>query len=285
MPRNIWRTAPVTALLVAGCAGNGEGLDANGRPLTGGPAPLVPELASIQQNVFTPICSACHAGAAAPLGFRLDASSAYAMLVNAPSVEVPSLLRVVPGNPDASYLIEKLEGHAAVGGQMPLGQPPLPQATIDVIRQWITDGAQSGAPVATVAQRVRIRAISPLDGQTLFEPPVDIVVAADGELDTTSIDSNTVSLVRRGGDGSVSDGTEAVIADVRIRVRSLDPTVLTFSRPGGRWDAGRYQLTIAGRGADRGRNVAADRNGAAIDGAGSGGASDFVLQFTLEATP
>ncbi len=61
-------------------------------------------------------------GAAAPLGFRLDAASAYAMLVNALSVEVPTLLRVSPGNPDSSYLIQKLEGHAAVGGQMPLGQ-------------------------------------------------------------------------------------------------------------------------------------------------------------------
>ena len=86
-----------------------------------------------------------------PLGFRLDAASSYAMLVGAASVEVPSLMRVAPGNPDASYIIQKLEGHAAVGGQMPLGGPYLPQATIDVIRQWITDGAQPTAAAGGVA--------------------------------------------------------------------------------------------------------------------------------------
>lgn len=75
---------------LAGCAGNGEGLDPNGRPVTAGSStPLTPDLQSIQDHVFTPICTQCHVGAAAPLGFRLDADSAYAMLVNAPSVEVP----------------------------------------------------------------------------------------------------------------------------------------------------------------------------------------------------
>ena len=87
--------------LLAGCGGSGEGLDQNGRPDDGNGggsgSTLTPDLQSIQEHVFTPICSVCHAGAAAPLGFRLDAGSAFAMLVNAPSVEVPSLRRVSPG--------------------------------------------------------------------------------------------------------------------------------------------------------------------------------------------
>ena len=70
--------------LLAACAGNGEGLDANGRPISSEPQPLLPELQSIQDQVFTPICTTCHAGAAAPLGFRLDANSSYAMLVGQP---------------------------------------------------------------------------------------------------------------------------------------------------------------------------------------------------------
>jgi hypothetical protein len=286
MLRYAWRTAPLAIVLLSACAGNGEGLDASGRPLTTGPEPLVAELKSIQDNVFTPICTACHVGAAAPLGFRLDASSTFAMLVNTPSVEVPSMLRVAPGNPDASYLIQKLEGHAAVGGQMPLGQPPLAQATIDVIRQWITDGAQASASATSLAGPVRMRAITPLPGESLSRPPADIVVAADGELDTSSIDSSTVLLVRSGGDGSPGDAKDAakdaVIADVRVTVRSLNPTVLAFSRAGEQWAAGRYQLTIAGRE----RSVVTDRNGTAIDGAASGLAgSDFVLEFTVEASP
>jgi hypothetical protein len=107
----------------------------------------VPELQSIQEHVFTPICAQCHAGSSAPLGFRLDDGFAFDMLVGVASIEVPTLQRVSPGNPDQSYLIQKLEGHAAVGGQMPLGQSPLPQATIDVIREWIANGAEAPAGV------------------------------------------------------------------------------------------------------------------------------------------
>ena len=90
---------------------------------------MTADLQSIQDNVFTPICTACHAGASAPLGLRLDAGNSYNNLVGIPSVEVPALQRVRPGDPDNSYIIQKLEGRAAVGGQMPLGGPPLSQAT------------------------------------------------------------------------------------------------------------------------------------------------------------
>jgi hypothetical protein len=54
---------------------------------------------------------------------------------------VPTVLRVAPGDADASYLVQKLEGTAAVGGQMPVGSPPLDQATIDIVRAWIDSGA------------------------------------------------------------------------------------------------------------------------------------------------
>jgi hypothetical protein len=66
--------------------------------------------------------------------------------IGVPSTEVPSVLRVAPGNPDASYLIQKLEGHAAVGARMPFGGPYLDTATIAVIRQWITAGAPASKP-------------------------------------------------------------------------------------------------------------------------------------------
>jgi len=134
----------VLAAALAGCGGgSGEGLDSNGRPTsgTGGAAPLTASFASIQDNVFTPVCTGCHAGAAAPVGLRLDAASSYALLVGVASGEVSSLQRVAPGRPDDSYLIQKLEGRAAVGSRMPLGGPFLDDATIAVIRQWIAAGA------------------------------------------------------------------------------------------------------------------------------------------------
>ena len=175
-------------ICICSCAGNGEGLDENGRPTGGSSTQLTPTLASIQDNVFTPICTQCHAGAAAPLGFRLDESSAYAMLVNAPSVEAPSLVRVQPGNPDSSYLIQKLEGTAAVGGQMPLGQPPLPPATIAVIRQWIANGAlqQMTAPGVVPMQ---IHAIVPAEQAALVPERGEVLLQAEGELNVASVEA------------------------------------------------------------------------------------------------
>lgn len=146
--RDLGRRGMPAALAIALSAcggGSGEGLDANGRPLTGNDGSggqLRPTFASIQANVLTPMCVGCHAGAAAPAGLRLDASSSYALLVGVPSAEVGSLRRVAPGSPADSYLVQKLEGSAAVGARMPLGGPYLDAATIAVIRQWIADGAK-----------------------------------------------------------------------------------------------------------------------------------------------
>src|SRR5687768_4750741 len=119
----LWTLCMSCAL--AACAGNGDGLDPNGRPLeedTSGT--LQPTFQSIQDNVFTPVCTGCHAGAGAPLGLRLDEGSSYALLVNASSVEVPSLRRVPPGNPDPSHLIQKSQWTASPASTVPT-HPPL----------------------------------------------------------------------------------------------------------------------------------------------------------------
>jgi hypothetical protein len=137
----------VAALLsLAGCgAGSGEGLDENGRPLEpgGGPAALQPTLASIQANVFSPSCAipGCHGGGSVQFGLRLDPGFSAGNLVNVASPRDATLIRVVPGDPDASFMIRKLEGTQSLGDRMPQFGPYLPQATIDVIRQWIQLGA------------------------------------------------------------------------------------------------------------------------------------------------
>ena len=142
---SLWIAITAAAALVGGCGGgSGSGLDANGRPVGEGAdpgGPLLPNYASIQSHVFTPVCSACHAGGSAPQGLRLDASNAYAMTVGIGSAEVPGLQRVKPGDPDNSYLIQKIEGHASVGARMPYGGPYLDAATVSTIRQWIANGA------------------------------------------------------------------------------------------------------------------------------------------------
>ena len=136
----------IIALSIVACsAGSGEGLDASGRPIgETPPAGDEPTLANIQARIFTPICTQCHIGAAAPQGLRLDEANAFDNLVNVPSQEV-GLLRVEPFRPDESYLVRKVEGTQSVGAQMPFGGPPLPDEDQLLIRQWVANGAMPDA--------------------------------------------------------------------------------------------------------------------------------------------
>ena len=138
--------------LIAACApGSGDGLDASGRPIGETPDPGdEPTFANIQARVFNPICSFCHVGAGAPQGLRLDEANAYNNLVDVPAMEV-GLLRVRPFDPDNSYLVQKIEGTASVGAQMPFGGPPLPDEDIQLIRDWIAAGALPDGDVIFVS--------------------------------------------------------------------------------------------------------------------------------------
>jgi len=108
---------------------------------------VVVTLSELQMDIFTPTCSAggCHTGPTSntlPTGMNLTSTAnSFAALVNVASRQVGTLNRVTPGDPDNSYLIQKLEGTAAGGVRMPWGGPFLDQATIDKVRQWIADGA------------------------------------------------------------------------------------------------------------------------------------------------
>ncbi len=146
-------TRPVSCVLAAatvfallGCAGAGTGLDPFGNLLPDDTTSveLAPTtLGALQRDIFTPICTQCHTGAAAPLGLALDSGVAYQNLVNVSSVEMPTLLRVNPGKPDSSYVVWKIEGRSGIiGGRMPLGLDPLTAEQIANIRGWIAAGAE-----------------------------------------------------------------------------------------------------------------------------------------------
>lgn len=103
-------------------------------------------LTQLQTDIFTPTCSGCHTGPTSttlPAGMNLSSTAdSFAALVNVASLQVGTLNRVTPNDPDNSYLIQKLEGTPGIGGvRMPQGGPFLDQATIDQVRQWISDGA------------------------------------------------------------------------------------------------------------------------------------------------
>ena len=107
------------------------------------PPPVGPTFTQVQE-VFTGNCafSGCHAGPSPAANQSLEAGVAFEMIVGVPSVQQSNLFRIDPSNPDDSYLIRKLEGGPDISGsQMPLGASPLPQSTIDLIRDWISAGA------------------------------------------------------------------------------------------------------------------------------------------------
>jgi len=118
-----------------------------------GPTPnLEPTFASIQTDIFqasdslgrTP-CRQCHTstGKNPSGGFDLNPDVAYSNLVNAPVREKAGAIRVIPGDPDNSYLVHKIEGAAdIVGRRMPFNGPPyLTDGQIKIIRRWIQIGA------------------------------------------------------------------------------------------------------------------------------------------------
>ncbi|MFK7843775.1 MAG: cytochrome c [Rhodothermales bacterium] len=105
---------------------------------------LQPTLTDIQANIFDTSCalSGCHGNASPQLGQDLSAGQSFSNIVNVPSVEQPSLLRVKPGDPEDSYLFRKIRGDANIAGaQMPLGRSPLSAEQIALVESWILDGA------------------------------------------------------------------------------------------------------------------------------------------------
>ena len=137
-------TGLLLAVSLAACAGERIRDPTAPAPLCTDVAPFRSSLTCIQQLVFTPSCatSGCHLNPGAQQGMDLSEGMAFTNIVGVPSAEDPNRDRVHPGDPDGSYLILKLEGSPLiVGDWMPLGGPYLSQAEIDVIRQWILDGA------------------------------------------------------------------------------------------------------------------------------------------------
>ncbi len=106
-------------------------------------APDPATFSQIQLTILTPNCtsSECHSGIRPPEGLNLTAGQSYGAIVGIASSQVPSLQRVEPGNPDRSYLVQKIEGTATVGVRMPTGLAPLSDAQIANIREWISQGA------------------------------------------------------------------------------------------------------------------------------------------------
>lgn len=278
---------PMAALLTA-CGGGGDGYGGHSGG-GGGPPPLVATFESIQANVFTPICVECHAGVSAPVGLRLDETNSYGLLVGVSSVEQLGVPRIAPGNPNGSYLVQKLEGTAAFGARMPSGREPLAQSDIDVIRQWIIDGAQRGMPSGN-SNPVRVSALSPVPGSPVEVLPPAVIALFDHELDASTVNATTFLVARSGGDGTFADGNEMSIVPSAVTVPLANPSSVRFELTGVASIADTYRVRIVGTGPASVQDV----NGRVLDGellprgfpSGDGAqGGDFVATFVVGGTP
>jgi hypothetical protein len=139
----MWLVA--VALVATGC-------DENLRDIAGPTPNLEPTFSAIQRDIFgandtagRAACVSCHnaQGARFAGNLNLADATAYAQLVNVPSTGKAGAIRVIPGDPQNSYLVQKIEGAPGIVGlRMPgTNGPFLTEGQILIIRAWIQQGA------------------------------------------------------------------------------------------------------------------------------------------------
>jgi hypothetical protein len=154
--------APPAGTLTPGCLPQDAQLNcpatfvSNVNPDAGSPPAPTPvpteiggALADLADQIFVPSCAlpSCHSSQTKAGALVLERAVVYDELVNVPPFSTGArqagLLRVKPGDPDASFLIHKLDGDLGLfeGAPMPLTGLPLPEDQVARIRNWITAGA------------------------------------------------------------------------------------------------------------------------------------------------
>lgn len=140
------------ALAVAACAGGTEDDDgADSGPKDSGSLPcLEANFSSIYARFNSTQCATagCHDSGTAGGGqdYSMSKDDVHATLlgdtVNVMGKQMQAK-RVVPGDPDASFLWIKVSRDDAPLGRMPLAATPLQQCDLDAINAWITNGAMN----------------------------------------------------------------------------------------------------------------------------------------------
>jgi hypothetical protein len=132
----------ILAAVLASCGDGGPTSSSGGSSTDNRVVQVNPSYSATIQEIFIRrgcTASACH-GTARQAGLDLTTGASYANLVNVRATSEP-LVRVIPGDPNGSYLVIKLEGRQSVGSRMPQTGAPLDSIDLTNIRNWISQGA------------------------------------------------------------------------------------------------------------------------------------------------
>jgi hypothetical protein len=91
-------------------------------------------------RVFARNCTAagCHSGAYPAIELNLEPDRLLGSAFDRPSREKPGLKILDPADPGRSYLLAKLRGEPDTAGKrMPLDKPPLPEADLKLVAEWV----------------------------------------------------------------------------------------------------------------------------------------------------
>ena len=175
----------------------------------------------------------CHSSTTAAAKLDLTPRFACKALVNRPSCLFPERLRVVPGDPDASYFFHKLTGEGLSATPtsdcgsgsatrtnflMPFGAAALSGAELDLVQRWIAAGAEcdgedsdpkgQGPAIATITATNT----APLAGETIsFTVTLDRAAPEGGQMlelttDQTMLSAPTQHLIPAGSTSIRFDG-------------------------------------------------------------------------------
>jgi hypothetical protein len=165
---------------------------------------------------------------------------------------------------------------------MPAGLPALPQADIDVIRQWISDGAQ---PSSASSGPIRVTSLSPAPNSTAQALPASITVGFNREVNAPSVTTATFTLQRAGTDGVLGTADDVAITPASVTVPGANPRSAVMDLTGVASVFDRFRITLLGTGPA----AILDLSGNALDGepirllpSGDGTAGgDYTATFTV----
>jgi hypothetical protein len=223
-----WTGGAPLLMMVACGGGSGSTASSMMPPAAGQSPPLMATFDSIQSNIFTPLCATCHSGANPPVNLNLDATHSYNDLINVPSTEQPTIVRVKPGDPMNSFLVQHIQSEGD-------GASP---TDLTFIEQWITDGAPPSASAMSMAEKFQVASVQPDTGDQLSAAPARVIVGFTQELDASRIDGTSAVLERMASDGGANTKVPALVALPAGNPRALIVTPRSALLPGS------YRLVI-----------------------------------------